>query len=141
MSVTKRVALSVLSFTALIGFSAISSIPAHAVTRPEPMRAAYAIVCGGDACAQTVSKTSSSADVNVWAYNKKFFGHFQLRNSQCQGVYWNSTTTTYNAGGNRYEFKNIPYQDGACGDNWQILAWQQDAPGKFTLLGTTGLSI
>jgi hypothetical protein len=139
-SIKKAMVLSALSVAALIGFSAMSVIPANAAT-PQITRPAFAVVCHADACIQTASKGATYANVNAWANTTTFYGHFQLVNTGCGNTVANSSTGTWPAGGKHYTFKNIVWSGDTCGDYWSVTAWRHNSNGSYTSLGTVGFQI
>jgi hypothetical protein len=137
----RAVMLSALSAAALIGLSVMSSIPANAAAHSRPIVPAYAIVCHDDACIQTASKNATYANVNAWANNTTFYGHFQLVNTGCGTTWGNSPNETWPAGGRHYTFQNIEWNPPVCGDFWSVTAWRHNSNGTYTSLGTVGFQI
>lgn len=111
--------------------------PANAATH-RPVTPRFAIVCGGNVCIQTASKGSSLANVNAWARNTTFFGHFQLVDG-CGVTVANSPNETWPAGGTHYTFTSIHWAD--CGDFWTVTAWRHNSNGSYTSLGSVSFSI
>jgi hypothetical protein len=87
-----------LSTAAAVGLLAAAPLPAEA--------AAGSIVCNGPyLCIQTVSSSSSGADVNAWANTESFYGYFYLNVwFGSIGELGESPQQTWPAGGKHYTF-------------------------------------
>jgi hypothetical protein len=140
MLVSRRISLLAAAAVAALGMlsictsataSAASSSRASAIkVLPE---AKGSILCYGDLCLQTDSVGSDSADVETWANNHNFTGHFEM--IAPGGQVFNSPTETWKAGGKGYEFENLPL---FCGDgfSYEGTAWQGSGSGPYNNLGS-----
>ncbi len=106
----------------------------------------FDIICSGDVCAQTKSKNTASgfANVDEWAYNTTFYGHFELSQPTGCGNTFNSPTKTWVGGGAGYLFTNVYYPGSGgvgCGDVWNAIAWRHNSNGTYTDIGDFQFSI
>lgn len=95
LSKPRMALLSALAVAALVGSLGMATVPASASTpRPAEVPAAKgAILCSGDLCIQNDGYGPNYVVVSAWAYNKNFFGHFEM----AEGSYYQNST-----GGNKW---------------------------------------
>jgi hypothetical protein len=109
--------LSALTAAALVGSLGMTSLPASAATqRPAPagtsprpageIVAKGAILCSGDLCLQNDGVYGDRVTVTEWAYNRNFFGHFELADEA--GDVANSHQNWWYGGGRGWAFQNFP---------------------------------
>jgi hypothetical protein len=85
--------------------------------------------CTGDLCMNVAGQSLSTLYIHMWAFNAKFYGHFQLQTPEHTSL--NSTPNKwYYAGGSGPTFA-VPIVYGwYCGT-----AWRYNGGGSYTKLG------
>lgn len=133
MSLSKRASLmgasALLSFGVIAGLSAL---PASAQAQATATSAASPKYCNHDACAQVVSNVHGKLSIRVWAHNKLFFGHFELKTPA--HTIRNAPPghdMVWNAGGRGYTYKNVEYLAG----KYHAIAWQSNGNGGYNNIG------
>jgi hypothetical protein len=91
LSKPRMALVSALASATLVGSLGMATVPASASTprHVEVPAAEGAILCNGDLCIQNEGYIGNYVQVNAWAWNKNFFGHFEL--AWPGGHYANST--------------------------------------------------
>ena len=97
----------------------------------------FRTLCSGDLCIQTTMKGTTLANVNAWAFDITFRGHFELLNG-CGEFVANSPEKTWPAEASPYNFKNLHWAD--CENFWQIIAWVENGSG-YVNIGSVSFSI
>jgi hypothetical protein len=129
-----RVKLAVLLAASVMAVVA-PAVPAQASVPAAPASAtvvphAYgAILCSGDVCIQSQCAHCNLQNINAWANNTTFTGHFEFFFSIY--VSRNSDEETWPAGGEHYTFTGVSAALGsAC-----VRAWKK-VSGGYTDIGT-----
>jgi hypothetical protein len=128
MYVARRVIAIAASSLVLFGIlMATDAVPAWATT----------YYCGGDVCADVVSKASAGFGIDAWAYTTTFTGHFELISPN--GTIYNmpkSGNVANPAGGTSQHFQ-VPQVDGG----YTVIAWKYVSAGNYDNIGEVGFSV
>lgn len=126
----RRITAAALGTAALGTGFALAASPASAATTPAAsVRPLASSGCAGDACISLTTPSGGKVSVHAWAYDSKFYGHFELTGPD--GLLKNYPTS-----GNEW------FYAGGSGPTWSVnavvgqycvTAWQDY--GGYTSLG------
>jgi hypothetical protein len=139
MSSLRRVVLSALSATAVVGAVTAGAVPASAAITPA---AVGSIVCSAPyVCVQTqsVNVLACTAVVATWADTSSFYGRFEMIEKTSVGnIDHYSATKTWPAGGANYKVTVGIDEDQDA--QFEAVA-QRDSSGKYTNIGSKNFGI
>jgi hypothetical protein len=91
--------------------------------------------CSGDVCARWASKTATKVTIDVWAFKKSFFGHFELTTPT--GAHLNSTPNKEWIGGGA----GAAFTVGLSSRDYKATAWKSLGSGKYRDIGNVTFTV